>query len=456
MRTWKTLFGCAATALVAATPVIPSQASAWASQKAPSGSSTAPPVVLWNQSEPSNESSVIFNIVKAFNKSYPGGGDVSAFFFGNSDEYKTKLAVAMAAHNPPTIFYSWGGALLDQYIQAGNVANVSSALASDPAWKAQYKARNVWALASYKGGIYGIPATGPDFELMWQNKAALAKAGASPSPTSWTAFSGDLGKLKSKGITPITVAGSDLWPEMIWMQYLTLRYGGPQVFERINALTPGSWDNPAIIKAAEAVQQMAKAGDFETGFSAVTFSSGDADKLLAAGQAGFEAQLYFDEANMRLYDPSFAASPNYSPFNFPAVPGGSGNPGDLVGQPAEYYAVSGRASAAVQKEALAFLKYMTTSSTYNVNFLEDNGYTPVTANGATYLLEGKVPDGTLLHQLYEIGSNAPYLQPYWDQDLPSAVITPMLTDIGELFTLTITPQQFVTQLDKVLAAQPHS
>ena len=111
---------------------MPWQANASASQKAATGSSTAPPVVLWNQSEPSNESSVIFNIVKAFNKSYPGGGDVSAFFFGNSDEYKTKMAVAMAAHNPPTLFYSWGGALLDQYIQAGDVANISSALDERP------------------------------------------------------------------------------------------------------------------------------------------------------------------------------------------------------------------------------------------------------------------------------------------------------------------------------------
>jgi ABC-type glycerol-3-phosphate transport system substrate-binding protein len=427
---------------------------AQASPTHPNAAATpAPPVLLWNQSEPSNEATVIYKIVDAFNKSYPGGGHVTAFFFGNSDDFKTKLAVSMAAHNPPTMFYSWGGALLDQYIQSGNVANISAALAGDPAWKAQYAARNVWALATYKNGIYGIPATGPDFELMWQNKAALLKAGATPSPSTWSAFATDLSKLKAKGLVPVTIAGSDLWPEMIWMQYLTLRYGGPTVFEKINALTPGSWNNPAILDAASAVQQMAKAGDFETGFSAVTFSSGNADKLLASGQAGFEAQLYFDEANMRLYDPSFAASPNYSPFNFPMVAGGTGNPGDLVGQPAEYYAVSARASAAQQKEALAFLKYMTTSETYNVNFLEDNGYTPVTATGASYLTEGKVADGALLDKLYKIGSTAPYLQPYWDQDLPSAVITPMLTDIGELFTLSITPKQFVDQLDQVLAAQ---
>ena len=62
-----------------------------------------------------------------------------------------------------------------------------------------------------------------------------------------------------------------------------------------------------------------------------------------------------------------------------------------------------------------------------------------------------MPDGTLLKQLYDIGTSAPSFQPYWDQDLPSAVISPMLTAIGELFDQTITPQQFVDQMNSVLA-----
>ena len=49
------------------------------------------------------------------------------------------------------------------------------------------------------------------------------------------------------------------------------------------------------------------------------------------------------------------------------------------------------------------------------------------------------------------GLPAPSFQPYWDQDLPSAVITPMLTNIGELFDQTMSPQQFVSAMNSVMA-----
>jgi len=392
----------------------------------------------------------VSGLVKQFNSTYPGGGNVSVDWI-NGEVLKTKTAVAMAGHNPPTVFYTFGGALLEQYIQAGDVANVSSALAADPAWKSVYAANNVFQPVTYKGSIYGIPANGPDFEIMWQNKATVQKAGGTPSPATWSAFMSDVSKLKKAGVSPIAISGKDLWPEMIWMQYLTLRFGGPTVFDKVNALQPGAWSQPAIMKAAQTVQSLAKVGAFEPAFDSVVFESGDADRLLANGQAAFEAQLYYDAANMRVWDPAFAASPNYSPFVFPSVPGGTGNPGDLVGLPAEYFALSAYASPNARKEALAWLKYETTSQTYNVKFLEDRGYTPMTSAAAKYLTTGKVPDGALVLKLYNIGTKAHYLQPYWDQDLPSSVITPMLTDIGELFDLTITPTQFASSLNAALA-----
>jgi raffinose/stachyose/melibiose transport system substrate-binding protein len=417
-----------------------------------SGSGSGSSVVIWTTSQPSSAQAVVASIIKKFNKSYPGGGNVSIDWIGG-ESWKTKTAVAMADHHPPTVFYTFGGQLLDQYIQDGDVANLSPALNSDPAWKKQYTARNVFDLATYKGNIYAIPATGPDFELMWENKSVVQKAGGVPAPATWAQFLDDVRAIKKTGASPITLAGNDLWPEMIYLQYLTLRHGGPGVFDKISQLQPGSWSNPAVLAAAKDVQQLAQMNAFEPGFAAVTFNSGSADQLLAAGKAGFEAQLYYDEANMRVYAPSFAASSNYVPSKFPSVSGGTGDPGDVVGQPAEYYGVSAYASAAQKKEALAFLKYMTTSMTYNVNYLEDQGYTPITQPGADYLLTGKVPNGALLHKIYELAVNAPYFQPYWDQDLPSAVITPMLTAIGELFNQSITPQQFVTQMNKVTAQQ---
>jgi raffinose/stachyose/melibiose transport system substrate-binding protein len=409
-------------------------------------------VVIWTTSQPASAQKVMADLIAEFNKTYPGGGHVSINWIGG-ESWKTKMAVAMAAHHPPTIFYTFGGQLLDQYIDAGNVADLTPSLSADPAWKSQYSAKNVFDLATYKDKIYAIPATGPDFELMWQNKAVLAKAGVTDTPTTWDQYTAALAAVKKSGVNPIAIAGKDLWPEMIWMQYLTLRYGGPSVFDRIKAKSPDAWSDPAITKAAETIQQLVKSGYFVDKFNSITFASGQADQLLAAGKAAFQAQLYYDSANMRVYAPKFAASTDYSPLNFPSIPGGAGQANALVGQPAEYYGVSAHATDAQKKEAIAWLKFSTTSSKYNLDFLANNGFTPLTAAGGDALKANSVPNAGLLSQLFDIGTQAPSFQPYWDQDLPSAVITPMLSNIGELFNLSMSPQEFSSRMNKVMQQQ---
>jgi raffinose/stachyose/melibiose transport system substrate-binding protein len=407
-------------------------------------------ITIWTITQPSSAQQVVENLISKFNKTYPGGGHVSIDWIGG-EPYKQKIAVAMAGHRPPAIFLTYGGQLFQQYVNAGDVADLTSALSSDPAWKAQYAAKNVFGLATFNNKIYGIPESGPDYELMWENKAVLDAAGATSAPSTWDAFQRDIAAVQKAGKAPIALAGKDLWPEMIWLQYLTLRYGGTAPFDKIAALKTDAWSDPAVVKAANTVAQLAKSGAFAKGFNTVTFDGGQADQLLSSGQAAFQAQLYYDSANMRVYNPTFAGSADYVPFNFPSVPGGTGDPNQLVGQAAEYFGVSSHLSASAKKEALAWLKFETTSDAYNLQFLADRGYSPITPSAAQKLSSGQVPDGTLLKKLYDIGTSAPSFQPYWDQDLPSAVITPMLTNIGELFDQTMSPQQFVSAMNTVMA-----
>jgi raffinose/stachyose/melibiose transport system substrate-binding protein len=415
-----------------------------------SGGSGGDAITIWTITQPSSAQQVVVNLINKFNKTYPGGGHVSIDWIGG-EPYKQKIAVAMAGHKPPAIFLTYGGQLFQQYVKAGDVADLTSALGNDPSWKAQYAAKNVFGLATFGSKIYGIPESGPDYELMWENKSVLDAAAATSAPSTWDAFQQDITAVQKAGKSPIALAGKDLWPEMIWLQYLTLRYGGTAPFDKIAALKTDAWSDPAVVKAANTVAQLAKSGAFAKGFNTVTFDGGQADQLLSSGQAAFQAQLYYDSANMRVYNPTFAGSADYVPFNFPSVPGGTGDPSQLVGQAAEYFGVSSHLSASAKKEALAWLKFETTSDAYNLQFLADRGYSPITPGAAQKLSSGEVPDGTLLKKLYDIGTSAPSFQPYWDQDLPSAVITPMLTNIGELFDQTMSPQQFVSAMNTVMA-----
>lgn len=413
----------------------------------------AEPVVMWTMTQPSLAQKVVEKQIEKFNATYPGGGKVSIQWIGG-ESLKQKLSVAMAANKPPTIFFTFGGELLSQYVEAGNVENLAGAFEADPEWKAAYTAKNVFDLATHDGGIYGVPGTGPDFEVMWQNKAVIRNAGVADSPATWDEFLAVSEAVKKSGVSPITLAGKDLWPEMIWMQYLTLRYGGTATFDKIRAREPNAWSDPGVIKAATAIQDLVKAGYFVDRFNTIPFNSGQSSKLMADGKAAFQAMLYYDAANMRVFAPDFAASPDYSPIQFPAIPGEAGEAGVLVGQPAAYYAVSARASDAQKKQATAWLKFLTTSTEFNVDFLAKNGYTPLTESAAASLDSSDVPGSALLKELYEMATTATSYQSYWDQDLPSAVISPMLTNIGELFDLAITPQTFADRMNAVMDQLP--
>ena len=403
------------------------------------------PITLWTLSSNPKEQKAETAAINAFNKSYPGG-DVKVDYIENG-AYKTKIAVAMSGHNPPTMFYTWGGQIFYAWVQAGEVMPITSQLNSDPAWKNAYL-KTVWPLASYKGQIYGVPDSGPGIELMFANQAVLSKVGVKSVPSSWGQFMNAAAALKKAGVFPVSLAGATEWPEMIWLQYLTLRYGGPQVFNNIANDKAGAWSNPAVLKAATAVQTLAKDGYFEPGYSAVHWSSSQTDELMAAGKAAFQAMGDWDYGSMLNVAPKFAKSSSYKFATFPTVPGGVAN-NAVVGEPASYYAIASNASPAQKKEALAFFKDVTTSRAWNLNYLEAFGNTPEDVNYAPDLLH--YAGGKQNLTFFRMAQHATYLQDYWDQNLPSAVVTPMLTDIGELFDMTMTPQKFVQDMNSVMA-----
>jgi len=423
-----------------------SQSQASSTGSSPSGK-TKIPITYWTLSSDTAEQAVQQKVVSEFNKTYPGG-DVTVDFIQNTP-YKTKIEVAMAAHHPPTIFFTWGGQLFYTWVKAGEVMSLGQALAADSSWKDDYLP-TAWNLVTYRGSIYGVPQGGPGIELMFENKAVLSAAHAKASPSTWTELLTDIAAVKKNtSASPVALAGATEWPEMIWLQYLTLRYGGRSVFDKIAAGDKNAWDSPAILKAAAAVQDLARAGAFEPGYSAVHYGSGATDELMAANKAAFQAMGDWDYSDMTEYAKHFATSSNYASFPFPTVSGETGNPKDYVGEAASYAAIAANASPAQRKEALAFLKFATTSPAWNLDYEEQYGSLPVDVHYAADLVH--YPGGHELLRFYRDAQTAPYLQDYWDQDLPNAIVTPMLTNIGELFTLSITPKQFVSMMDAVEA-----
>ena len=364
-----------------------------------------------------------------------------SFLYYSNDAYKQKVRVAIGAGSAPTVFENWGGGQLDDYVTSGKVAPLAPAVAA--AARQQYFP-SVLNTAAFNGKLYGIPVNGTQPVLLYYNKDLFAKVGAQP-PRTWNDLLALVGTFKSAGIKPITLGGGDQWPELMYLEYLADRIGGPSVFSNIAAGKPGAWSDPAIIRAAAMIQQLVKADAFETGYDFVSYDAGESSALLYTGRSAMQLMGSWDFASIAAANPAFIAGNKLGWTTFPAVPGGTGNPADIVGNPANYFSVTTGASASAQKAAQDYLSNEVTSAGYVKNLLQNGNVPPV--KGLTAQLSSQPHPDWLLFQ-YNLVKNAPSYQLSWDQALSDSAASALLTNLGQLFTDQITPQQFAAAMNQ--------
>jgi raffinose/stachyose/melibiose transport system substrate-binding protein len=83
-----------------------------------------------------------------------------------------------------------------------------------------------------------------------------------------------------------------------------------------------------------------------------------------SGKAAIQLMGDWDVSQMLGLNKSFVTSGNLGLAPFPAVEGGTGDPGDLAGNTASYVAISSKASAAQKTAAEAFMQEVLASSGY--------------------------------------------------------------------------------------------
>jgi raffinose/stachyose/melibiose transport system substrate-binding protein len=146
-RRWLTLAAAAAM-----TVALAACGSAAGSGKAASSSAKADGtnLTMWLVTTgPSPANTVINQSVSAFEKNHPG--DTITVNYIENQSYKQKIQLAMGAANPPTIFWTWGGGPLKQFIDAGDVASLGN-----PSWASSFLPSSLGAV-TFDGKLYGVP-----------------------------------------------------------------------------------------------------------------------------------------------------------------------------------------------------------------------------------------------------------------------------------------------------------
>ncbi|MFZ3386281.1 MAG: extracellular solute-binding protein [Candidatus Hydromicrobium sp.] len=341
-----------------------------------------------------------------------------------NENFKTKMTTVMQSGEPPDIFQSWGGGVMNEYAKAGLLLDITSYLDED-GWRDTF-AEGALGVYSFEGINYGVPR---DMGMVgfWYNKELFTQAGIDAPPVTWTELLADIQMLKDAGITPIAVGAGDKWPGAFWWEYLAVRIGGQAAFDAAYSRT-GAFTDAPFVEAGEKLQELVALESFQSGFLGATW--GDEATLMGNGEAAMDLMgqwapgAFADNSVDKL-----GLGENAGWFPFPAIEGGAGDPADALGG-GNGFVVGINAPP----EAVDFLKYI--SSVDSQIAQAGLGMSVPVVSGA----EAGLTDPLLI--LVQQGTAAAkYFQLYYDQAMPPAVGSVVNDSVQGLFAGTLTPEQ---------------
>ncbi|MEV4751241.1 extracellular solute-binding protein [Streptosporangium sp. NPDC049248] len=383
--------------------------------------------------------------VERFNQANPNGQ--ITFTTMQNDAYKTKIKTAIGAGQAPTIIWGWGGGTLRTYVQAGQVEDLTSWFEQNPAVKDRLFASSFGA-ATIDGKIYAMPAETMQPIILYYNKKVFDQVGVKP-PESWGDIMALVPKFNAAGIAPFSLGGQSRWTNMMWLEFLFDRIGGPEVFQAVFDGKKDAWSHPAALDALTKLQDLVKADGFIKGFSSITADSNADQALLYTGKAAMMLHGGWTYGSMSADGGDFVSGGHLGYMNFPPVEGGKGDPGNTVGNPGQYLSISSKATPEQKEIAKKFFATAVLNDE-DVKEWAGTGAVPI-VNGADSAFAG-AKDEDFLKFVYGIASNAKSFAQSWDQALSPTAAEVLLDNIAKLFQLSITPEQFASNMNAVIGS----
>ncbi|MCX4564974.1 extracellular solute-binding protein [Streptomyces albogriseolus] len=383
--------------------------------------------------------------VDAFNKAHPDTQIEDTTF--QNDAYKTKIKTAIGAGQAPTVIWGWGGGTLRAYAEAGQVEDLTPWFDENPEVRKGLFPSSFGA-ATVDGKIYAMPCETVQPIVLYYNKRVFDQVKVEP-PETWDDIMALVPKFNAKGIAPFALGGQSRWTNMMWLEFLFDRIGGPEVFQAAIEGEKNAWSHPDALKALTALQDLVKADGFVKGFSSITADSNADQALLYTGRAAMMLHGAWSYGIQQADGGDFVSSDSLGFMTFPAVEGGKGDLSNTVGNPAQYLSVSAKASAEQKKIAKDFFATGILQEEEVKQWI-GNGSVPIRL-GTEKLLAAS-DNAEFLQFTYDIASKAKVFVQSWDQALSPTAAETLLDNIVKLFQLSVTPQQFASNLNAVTAA----
>ncbi|WP_337101169.1 extracellular solute-binding protein [Paenibacillus sp. YIM B09110] len=344
-----------------------------------------------------------------------------------NEAYKTKVKTAAAANELPDIFYTWGAGFSKPFVDGDKVLALDEYLNDGTKDKLVANSLNNF---TYDNKVYGLPYT------MWLGtffvNQELFDKNSIQVPTTYAELLEAAKAFRAKGIDPIAVGGKDLWPSMFYHNIVSVRQGGAQLNN--DALQgKASFEDPAFIRSAELLQEMATAEAFMKGNLGLTRDESEA--VFLTGQI----PMYFNGSWFaKTLDAAPEVKAKVKVLKFPVIEGAAGNENEWIGGMLDTFMVS--SGTKYPEQAVEFLKYMTEN-------LSSGGYKTgaglPTWNTATFDDSEIDP---LLKDISDLYSSATGIVPVYDLFLEGQQAETHKNLVAELLAGKTTPQDFSAKM----------
>ena len=367
-------------------------------------------------------------VARAYEAAHPGV-KVEMQFLEN-EAYKAKLPTILQSKDRPHVIYSWAGGVLKAQVEAGVLEDITDQV------KGYSDTITPAALAAFtqNGRVYGLPIALSQVGFLY-NKELLAKANIDPAKIkTWDDLLAGVKALKAASVTPIVVGGADKWPLHFYWTHLAVRIGGNAAFQAALRGENGGFEGETFQKSGQLFKQLVDLQPFQNGF--LGFKNPQAVGYFGDGKAAMTLAIstVYNLQRVLAADKVGLGEDKIGWFDFPAVPGGKGEPTDTLGGITGWLITKG-----APKEATDFLKFFI-SKDVQTKLAAGNFLIPVVKGAEVGL------SNAFMKQIAGNLAKSNYHQNFYDQSLGPSVGRVVNDVTAEIAGGSMTPQQAATAI----------
>ncbi|MFB1098711.1 extracellular solute-binding protein [Terribacillus sp. JSM ZJ617] len=397
-----------------------------------SGDKTIEFMHLWPEGSSKQHNEIVKEIVADFEEDNP---DVKVKLEVLSNEqYKDKIKVLSTSNELPDVGMTWAAGYLEPYVDGKKFAPLDDLLEGD--LKDSFVS-GIPEAYEIEGSTYGLPLE-LNIATVFYNKKIFEENGLE-APKTYEEFQNAVETLAKNGVAPIALGNKDRWTGSLWYMYFADRIGGGDVLT--NAINrSGSFTDPALVSAAEEVQNLVDKDAFLKGFNGL--SDEEAKSMFMNEQAAMYLIATWDLPNYTTNEDvpqEFRDSVGYFPF--PTVDG-KGEMSSYVGGPGVGLFVA--EDSDVKEEAKDFAAFFVKE--WGEKSVTEAGVIPATKVDAASL---DLPD--MYVDVLDDLNNASNITLFADVQMNADVAQTHLDMIQSLFGKEVTPEEFAEKHEEALS-----